>query len=73
MIFEPPPAITLSDAWIIIYILTGIAAMEAGIIGGLATRVGSLRNLFRLTASVANKRAKNPRNKKSKPTDIPDS
>ena len=48
-----------------IYVLAGIAAIETGIIGDLATRVGSLRNLFRITASIANKRAHNATNKKN--------
>ena len=54
--------ITIQDAFIAIYILTTIAAIEAGIIGGLATRVGSLRQLFRMTAMIANNRT----NKKHK-------
>jgi hypothetical protein len=63
--------LSLEDAFIAIYILAIIGAIEAGIIGGLATRVGSLRNLFRLTASVAEKRAHDASNKKDITHDHP--
>ncbi|MFC2066240.1 hypothetical protein ACFLUO_04160 [Chloroflexota bacterium] len=47
--------IDIKFAMIVVCILAAIAAIEAGIIGGLATRVGSLQELFRLTAAVADK------------------
>ncbi len=56
-------ALTVNDLLIVAYIFAGIAAIEFGIIGGLATRVGSLRELFRLTAAVAYKKAHNASNK----------
>ena len=58
---------------IVSYIFAGVAAVEFGIIGGLATRVGSLRELFRLTATIADKKAHNARNKgKKAPKQIED-
>ena len=58
--------ISLDDAFLAIYILAAIAAIEGGIIAGLATRVGSLRNLFRLTAAYEQG---NNSAKKKNPTD----
>ena len=54
--FAVKQIISIETAIIVIYI---IAAIGAGIIGGLATQVGSLRNLFRLTASETDKRSYN--------------
>ena len=54
------------------YILAAIAAIEAGIIGGLATRVGSLRKLSRLTAAVADKESHSTSEKAYKATDHPE-
>ena len=48
---------TLDDAIVVIYVLVALAAIEGGIIAGLATRVGSLRKLFRLTSVIANERS----------------
>ena len=65
-------AMLTKDALIVaIYVLAGIAAIEAGIIGGLATRVGSLRKLFRLTASVSNDRSDNASKQKDITTNNP--
>jgi len=63
--------LTKEVLFVAIYVLAGIAAIEAGIIGGLATRVGSLRKLFRLTASVSNDRSCNSSNQKDIITDNP--
>ena len=54
-LFYIPPCIDIKAAMIAVYVFAAIAAIEAGIIGRLATRVGSLRKLFRLTSSVADK------------------
>ena len=51
--------VTTERVLIVLIVVACIASIEAGIIGGLATRVGSLRGLFRLTAYVANKRTHN--------------
>jgi hypothetical protein len=61
--------ITTKDAFIAFMVMAGIAAIEAGIIGGLATRVGSLRKLFRITASIADKRAHDADKKRDVPDD----
>jgi len=58
---------TKTDLLIAIFVLAGIMAIESGIIGGLATRVGSLRALFRITAAIANKRANKTTNKTNPP------
>ena len=55
-LFNISKYITLEDAVVVIYVLVIIAAVEGGIIGGLATRVGSVRKLFRLTSVIANER-----------------
>lgn len=62
------PSITLKDAWIALFVVVAIAAIEFGIIGGLATRVGSLAELLRLTASVADERSKKTANKSNETT-----
>ena len=70
MIFETPP-MPVPYLWTTIYILAAIAGIEAGLILGLATRVGGLRALFRLTADEARKRANNASKKKHPPRDHP--
>ena len=64
--------LTKDTLFIAIFVLAGIAAIEAGIIGGLATRVGSLRKLFRLRAFVGNDRPYNTSNQKDIATNNPD-
>ncbi len=54
--------ITLKDAVIAFQIAVAIGAVGWGILLGLATRVGSLRELFRIT-SITNKYTKNTKNK----------
>lgn len=63
-LFFIPTNISLEDAFVVIYVLVFLVAIEGGIICGLAARVGSLRNLFRLTSFVANKRSHDASNKK---------
>ena len=62
-LFNISKYITLDDAIVAIYMLVALAAIEGGIISGLATRVGSLRKLFRLTSVIANERSHNTNNK----------
>ena len=61
-LFNISKYITLDDAIVVIYVLVALAAIEGGIIAGLATRVGSLRNLFRLTSAIANEHSHNATN-----------
>ena len=51
--------ITLSDAFIAIYILTVIAAAQGAILLNLVERVGGVRNLIRLASSPLKKEAHN--------------
>jgi hypothetical protein len=46
--------ITLTDAFVCIFVLAGIIGILWGIIWGLAIRAGSFRNLFRLTPVADN-------------------
>ena len=62
-LFNVSKYITLDDAVVVIYVLVLLVAIEGGIIAGLATRAGSIRNLFRLTSAIANKRSHNATNK----------
>ncbi len=63
----------LDGAFLAIFILATIVGIETGILGGLVTRVGSLKNLFRITADEANNRTNNTRNKRNPSTQKPDS
>ena len=71
MFSQPTSVITLKDAWMAIYVLAGIAAIGFGIIGGLSARVGGFRRLLRLTAGIAEKRARNTKKRKADATDLP--
>lgn len=48
-----PSIYSLDDTWVAIYVLTVIGTVGWGIILGLAVRVGGIRNLFRVTSSMA--------------------
>jgi hypothetical protein len=61
--------VTIQDTWIALYIVTIIAAIEFGIIGGLATKAGSLRKLFRIYLP-ANKTSHNTTDKKNHTTKL---
>ena len=69
-----PPSIykilTVKDCLIAIFIMAVIIAIEGGIIYGLSIRVGSLKNLFRLTASITNNHGYNSTNKKNHATNF---
>jgi hypothetical protein len=54
-------SLSVNNCLIVIAILFSVIAIETGIIGGLATRCGSLRNLFRLTARAARHNSNNTR------------
>ena len=48
--------VTTKEVLIAFIVVSGIAAMEAGIIGGLVTRVGGFRKLWELTSSITTKK-----------------
>jgi hypothetical protein len=64
--------ISLNDAFIIIDVLFIIAVIEGVIILNLTERVGSLRKLFKLTASMAKNPINNTSHKETPTRNSPD-
>ncbi len=63
-----PSIITRADLVVAVYIQVVIISVLVGLIGGMATQVGGLRNLFKLTSEVASKRAYKTADKKCPPS-----
>ena len=56
--FKVPSILDAQTLWIAFMILSGVIGAETGIIHELSSRVGGVKQLFRITASIAENRLK---------------